>query len=391
MRPKLFTPRNLILALVALLLAAAWFVWQRGGGKLAFIDSVPSTAGKIVFARDGDLYMADGATGEKSVALTDGGKGADGEPAWSEDGETLALTSDRGGVVRQLYNMNAVPGANVAVLTNSSSTKEQPQWGPEGDIYFLDGGRIAKLTPKTADMDAIFPTAEQKRKALADLFGAGGISRFVVSPDGKRFYAAVRQEQGEALIVFVPEENTVAAFGIGESILLRMTGAGELIAVIRGGEPFPQPLAIMTPETVQQMNASPTFTPPPLPRYTTSETSVVLKINAAFAIEPMTPVPFLPSGLAVSPDGTRAAITGDGAEFPGVFVIPLDGTEKGGLVLNLPASEPTFSPDGTRIAFVSGVDVFTTKTAPAATDTPFNLTKGQGTNTSPAWSPAGRE
>lgn len=388
MRPKFFTPRNLILALVAVLIVAGYFSWQKNGGKIPFIDQVPSTAGKIAFVRDGDVYMADGATGDKAVALTNDSKGADAEPAWSEDGEQLTLTSDRDGVVRQLFIMNAVPGAVVAARTNSSTTKEQPEWGAEGDIYFLDGGRIAKISPKTADTDAIFPTAEQKRKALAELFSSGGISRFAVSPDGKRFYAAVKQEQGEMLVVFVPEQSTVAAFGMGEKVLFRMSSTGDLVAVICGGEPFPQPLGIMTPQTLEQMDNVPGYTLPPLPKYSASDTSIVVKINAEFAVEPLTPVPFQPNGIAVSPDGTRAAITSNSTKFLGVFIIPLDGTDKGGAVATLPASEPAFSPDGARVAFVSGGDVYTTTIQPGGTDSPQNLTKGQGKNTNPVWSPA---
>ncbi|MBC7807292.1 MAG: hypothetical protein H7145_14215, partial [Akkermansiaceae bacterium] len=76
MRPKLFTPRNFLLALVAILTATGLFAWQRNGGKIALIDQIPSTAGKIAFVRDGDIYMSDGATGANTVALTKGGKGA---------------------------------------------------------------------------------------------------------------------------------------------------------------------------------------------------------------------------------------------------------------------------------------------------------------------------
>lgn len=388
MRPKLFTPRNFILALVAVLIVAGYFVWQQGGGKIIGIDQVPSTAGKLTFVRDGDLYMADSATGANAVALTNDGKGADAEPAWAQDGERLALTSDRNGVVRQLYITNAVPGANVAVRTNSSTTKEQPVWGPEGDIYFLDGGRIAKLSPNTADTDAIFPTAEQKRKALAELFASGGISRFAVSPDGARLYAAVKLEQGEALVVYVPGESTVGAFGIGEKVLFQMTTGGDLVAVICGGEPFAQPLGIMTPQTLQEMDANPGFVAPKLPQYSASETNVVVRIKADFTIQPIAAIPFAPNGLAVSADGTRAALASDAKAFPGVFLLPLDGTDKGGPVGNLPASEPSFSPDGARIAFVSGADIYTASTVLSATEPPLNLTKGQGKNTNPVWSPA---
>ncbi len=391
MRPKLFTLRNALLTLLVVLGFGGMVLWLQSGGKVAFLDQVPSTAGKIAFQRGDDIYMADGTAGTNAVLLTTDGRGADAEPAWSPNGETIALTSDRNGVTRQLYLMNAVPGATVAARSNSSTTKEAPRFGAEGDIYFLDSGRISKLTPKTADVDAVFPTAEQKheQKPLAELFAGGGITRFVSSPDGSRFFAVVKREEGQALVVYVPDEKIVVAFGTGEEIRIAMADDGKLVVAISGGEPFPKPIALSSPQIIEALTQNAEMPPPTVPAYAKNETSTVFTVDAAFAIKPVVPpVPFAPSGLTVSRDGARMAFTSVDKMYPGVFVIPLDGTGTAGPITNLPASEPAFSPDGARIAFVSGTDIYVAGTSPGGNTAPANLTKGQGTNSSPTWSPA---
>lgn len=384
MRPKLFTPRKFILALLAAGIFAVLVVWLRGGGKIALLDAVPSTAGKIAWVRGGDLFMADAETGADVVALTTGGN-EDNEPAWSPGGDSLALTSNRDGVSRQIYVMNAVPGAKVAVLTNSSTSKAAPLYGTADDVYFLDGGKIAKITPKTADVDAVFPTAEQKRKVLAELFGAGGVARFAVSPDGDRFFVAVTRERGEALVMYTAA-GEVAAFGLAEKILFRYLPDGSVVAVFVGGAPFPTPALLVNAEAM----ANPEFAAQSLPQYNESDENVVVQIGADFSIKPLAQVPFVPNGLAVSPDGARAMLTGAGStnETRGVFVFPLDGSGNGGRIAALAASEPAFSPGSDKIAFVSGNDIFVAPAVPNGSVEPVNLTKGTGVNTAPAWSPA---
>lgn len=382
MRPKLLTPRKLILALLAFAVSAAMVVWLRGGSKIALIDSVPSTAGKIAWVRNGDLFMADAQTGANPATLTTGDTDDD-EPAWSPGGDTLALTSNRNGVSRQVYVMNAVPGAKPGVLTNSSTSKAAPFYGTADDIYFLDGGKIAKITPKTADVDAVFPTAEQKRKVLSELFGAGGVARFAVSPDGERFFVAVTRERGEALVMYTAA-GEVVAFGLAEKILFRYLPDGSVVAVFVGGAPFPKPNLLMNAEAMK----NPEFVAPSLPMGNESDENIVVRIGMDFSIKPLTPVPFVPTGLAVSPDGTKVGLTGAGktSQTQGVFVFPLDGSG-GGRVAALAATEPAFSPGGDKIAFVSGNDVFVAAATPGGSAAPVNLTKGAGVNTAPAWSP----
>lgn len=411
MRPKFFTPRNLILALVAVLIVAGYFSWQKNGGKIPFIDQVPSTAGKIAFVRDGDIYMADGATGDKAVALTNDNKGADAEPAWSENGDTLALTSDRNGVVRQLFITNAVPGAVVAARTKSSTTKEQPIWGAEGDIYFLDGGRISKLIPKTAATDSLFPSPDLKRRVSSEqqdstdpthfvvtpdgkqILGKvnlfGGVTKFIVTPDGNTVFATIKQEQGEMLVVS-RENGSLETFGIADHILMQYSPDGSFVAVFAGGAPLPFGAKLaLSSELATLLTRDVSNDPERSFQPTKEKDSVMVRINTKTnTYELLGPIPFSPTGLALSARGTRVAVTGNVQNFAGVYVFTLDSTRGGGQIVSLPASEPAFSPDGTKIAFVSGSDIYIANVEGGATENPLNLTKGQGKNTSPVWSPA---
>ncbi|MBC8142890.1 MAG: PD40 domain-containing protein [Armatimonadetes bacterium] len=413
MRPQLITPRKIILALLAVVSFVALVVWLQSGGKVALLDAVPSTAGKIAWIRDGDLLMAT-ADGTNPATLTTG-TSEDNEPAWSPGGDTLTLSSNRDGVSRQVYVMNAVPGAKVAVLTNSSTSKAAPIYGSPDDIYFLDGGKIAKITPKTGDIDAVFPSADLKRAILSGqsdsskpthivvaadgsrIFGAvsilGGIDRFAASPDGTHFFATIKQERGEILVRYAAD-GTLIIFGIADRVLLKPTKDG-VIAVFCGGEPLPQPAlliqsaelgGVLKPGYVVESEGD-------LPFNATQE-SVVVQIDSRPAIQPITPVPFIPTGLAVSLDSKKATITSTGStdKTRGVFVFPLDGSvgdaSSTGRVAVLAASEPAFSPDGSQVAFVSGDDVFIASAVPGGSAAPVNLTKGAGANTAPAWSPA---
>src|SRR5687768_11731047 len=114
MRPRLVTPRNIALLLLACVIAGGLFRWLSLGAPLPG-RAIATTAGKIVFVSDRsghkDLWMMDGTTGANAVALTDD-EPEDRQPSFSPDGKTVVFTSaNRNGVSPQVYAMDATPNA----------------------------------------------------------------------------------------------------------------------------------------------------------------------------------------------------------------------------------------------------------------------------------------
>ena len=84
-----------------------------------------------------------------------------------------------------------------------------------------------------------------------------------------------------------------------------------------------------------------------------------------------------------SPDGTMLAFEGDDGKTDGLYVINADGSGFRWLARGL---RPEWSPDGSRILFTMGTDLYTI--APDGTDT-TQLTNGPGRDDQPSWSPDG--
>ena len=399
MRPKLLTPRNFILVLVAALIIIGFYRWIASGGRLFGIGEVASTAGKVLFVSDRKdaktaLYMMDGKEGAaEAVPITaDGGGSSDAEPAWSPDGGQIAFTSDRAGAVRQVFVVNAAAGQRIVNRTNTSATKEAPAFGADGFLYFLDGGKIARISLTSPETEAVFPTAMQKKDELASIFASGGIVRYAVSEDGSRIASVVKLEQGEALILYYPRDHVVALGGFARRIAVRESAGGLLVGLFGG-----RPTTPTNPETGVSLppQAVPLFIPEQLPKaadqavwpISASDENYFVRIDSEGKFEVLGQMPpeMKPNDLALSPDGKIAVVTADEGNVPGVFLLSLDGSGTSGPIHNVPAREPSISPDGKQVAYVSGKDVFVAPTETNAT--PVNLTKGAGTNTSPLWSP----
>jgi Periplasmic component of the Tol biopolymer transport system len=393
MRPKLLTLRNLILVLVAAVILVGFWRWIGSGGKIFGIGEVPSTAGKIVFVSDraGDgkqgLYMMDASGTGEPVALTGDGAGNDAEPAWNREGAQIAFTSDRSGSVRQIYVVDAAPGSRVVNRTNTRSTKEAPAFG-RNVLYFLDAGRITSIELNSPSTEAVFPTAMQKKDELANLFTAGGVVRFSVSEDGSRIAAAVKQEQGEALLLYFPRSRQVAYGGSARMIVPQETSEGLVVAYFGGGPSLmrdeqgapqgPGPLLVFDPELSPKA--------PDLPFIPPSEENFLVQVNdqGEFTVLGELPTEVQPNGMAISKDGKIAVFTADEGKLQGVFLVGI-GSPNGGPIATVPARSPSLSPDGSQVVFASEGDIFIAPTQPGAT--PVNLTQGKGSNSSPVWSP----
>ena len=79
-----------------------------------------------------------------------------------------------------------------------------------------------------------------------------------------------------------------------------------------------------------------------------------------------------------SPDGTKIAFVRNPFRLPGntgLFVMNADGTSQTRITTEFPPTPPTFSPDGKKIAFSSGGDIYVINAAPESeTNPPVNLT-----------------
>ena len=122
------------------------------------------------------------------------------DPAWSQNGRTIAFASSRTGV-SQIFVMNA-DGSGVRRLTHSKTDADQPAWSP-------NGGRVAY---EAGDPPILYVTrADGEGKAR--LLGGGGASQAFPawSPDGTRI-AYVRREQGGSVTeLWVMSQNGTGA------------------------------------------------------------------------------------------------------------------------------------------------------------------------------------
>lgn len=400
MRPRLITVPKIILFLLACGFFGGLAYWIKAGMPLPG-SGVPSTAGKIAFVSDrsgghNDLYMADAGGSGQIVALTDDAAD-DNQPAWSSTGSGIAFTSaNRKGVSPQVFIVDAKPGATVLPVTNTSPSKDQPTFGAENRIYYLDSGKLNAADPSASDFDALLPAPDLRMVLVGNenqpgLFYAGGLVRAVVSPDGSRILGVLKGEQAESLILYQHDGNQLAVLGFGKNVFPAFRPDGGWAAVFVDGGPLPQPVLLLSDELMK----SDKFVPPgPLPLRAQEGVHTLVTWDKTGTASPPSRLPAAPNALAVSPDGTRAALSfeqaGKGANGSGgaggVIVVPLGTAGSVQPAFNQPARTPTWSPDGTKLAVVSGTDIWVVSAD--GSGTPLNLTQGKGNNSAPAWSPA---
>jgi len=406
MRPRIVTPRNIALLLVAVSIFFGLAVWGSRGFPLPF-GNVPSTAGKIVFVsnrsgKHNDLWMMNAKDGGDAIALTDDTP-SDGEATFSPAGDRIAFTSNRPGVVRQLCVINAQAGAGVSPLTNTSSYKEQPEIGADGRIYFLDAGKVSSANTDTGAFLALFPTAEMLRSTLKDIFSSGGLQQLALSPNAQRIACVLKMEKGEALFVYEPEKETLLLLGTGERVRADFARDGTLYATFAQGSPTEKPFLLMNESSHKhsendghdhsEPSAGEGGTLPSLdialPQIIFPDTNLLVKFASDGSVEQGLPFPsgFLPDAIMVAPDGKKAAVAYHGAkEQAGLARVPLSETSGAFQPITLKSVEGfSWSPDSSQIAFGSDGDIFT---APETGGEPTNLTKGKGRNSNPIWSPA---
>jgi hypothetical protein len=416
MRPKILTPRTLILLLAALAVFGGLARWGSLGFPLPG-QAIPSTAGKLAFLseRDGksDLYLLDPKTDTAPARLTTDGQ-ANREPTFGADGAHLFFTTERGGL-RQLAVMDAAPERKITPLTRTSTAKQQPQVLADGRVYFLDGGKVASTTRDASDAKIVFPSAEalNENPFLKALFREGGIASMAVSPDGTRIALAINREQGQVLVLYLPDELALSAgqpgekpeeddhghehrgvavvIGMAERIQMHFAASGGLAALFVGGSPFAKPQPIPAPshqERELSMDREVSLPIPPLPE-SMKEVYLLVQINPDLSVAGQLPLPIPPQEIALAGGkDSLLALTGDPKTTPGMILLNLGSqSSEPKKIFDKPCQDAQFSPDGSQLAFSDGTDIFTVSTD--GSSEPKNLTGGKlGKATHPAWSPA---
>lgn len=409
MRPGFFTLRRLLLLLVAVATAGGLSYWLRAGMPLPG-QGIPSTAGKIAFisTRSGhpNLWMMNGADGSDAVALTQEAA-QDSEPAWAKNGSEIAFTSSgRTGQTSQIFYMDARPGARILPLTNTSSSKVAPFFGSERRIFYLAAGRLTATNPENKDSDLIFPEADMVRALYGDgenpgLLSTGGIVQAFGS-EGATMGAVIKSEENQALVLLDTSQNAGALLGTGQRIFAHFLPGGKLLAIYVKGDSLPKMVGAFDEKTAKAGGVVPSietvfarvgYSPPSHDGSSVVVYDLTATDPASESIKKIGTLAAQPDGFAVSPDGSLFALSfskpisdGQGGEI-GLLVLPTTAAqgEQPAPVYPGTASHPSFSADGKQLAFTSGKDIFV---VPSTGGEAKNLTKGQGENSSPVWSPA---
>jgi hypothetical protein len=404
MRPKLLTPRNLILLLLATTVLGGLARWGSLGFPLPG-QGVPSTAGKLVYvtAKDDreDLALLDPAT-STSVAMTTDGQAND-EPEFNPDGTVLYYTAERGGI-RQLCVMDAAPGRHQVALTRTTTTKQQPQARPGGRVYFVDGGKVSATTRDASDPHAVFPSATElnDNPYLKALFKEGGIEMMALAPDETTVAITINRERGQLLVVYVPEDGqsdgsshggTVAILGLADRIVPQFTKGGMLGALFTGGAPFQKAMQLpkLTDEEAGLLKAEMREVDIPIPPLedTMKDTHVLAQFGPDLSLGAQFQLPVSPKELAFAPGKEEIVLVGGTSkEEVGLVLLQMTGEKtQPKMLFDKTCQNVAWSPDSSQIAFSDGTDIFLVPSD--GSSPPKNLTQGKaGKATSPVWSPA---
>jgi Tol biopolymer transport system component len=305
--------------------------------------------------RDGNweiyLMMADG----RSLTNLTNNLAWDGEFVWSPDGSKIAFTSDRNGG-GDIYVMNA-DGTGVTNLTNNPQAEHGLAWSPDGskiafvsyldpayEIYVInvDGTNQVRLTdPPYSDWS---PTWSPDGSKICFLSGRDQINEiYIMNPDGSDQTNLTNNQDGELFPTWSPD---------GSKIAFTSTRDGD--------------------DDVFVMNADGT-------------NPINLTNNTVYDENP-----------TWSPDGSRIAFFSDrdGDYAPdSLLYINADGTGETTLTDQVSLyvgtiSPPYWSPDGSRIVFVSLPDMNKEIYIINADGTGMtNLTNNTARDDYPAWRP----
>jgi Tol biopolymer transport system component len=273
-------------------------------------------------------------------------EGENREPAWSPDGSRVAFVNRSDGD-SEIHVIDA-DGSDEVPVTDNASDDRAPVWQPS-----LHGGEVEPMVPTVGTI------------ALLSQRDDFGIDIALVQSDGTGFRALTNDRMDAGSLSWSPDGARIAfSVGIGEGV-----GAIRVLDVRNGGVAEILLVEATSPEHELFQPANPTWSPDGAEIWFTAG-------DGFYGIRPNG------TGLrrlmdwdveecrrlspAWSPDRARVAFVrvcvnpDDSYDVPDtfddLFVVNADGTEATRLTFDLQASDPMWSPDGTRIAFAGATD-----------------------------------
>jgi Tol biopolymer transport system component len=137
-----------VVALLLVAIAAAAII-AGGGPRRLPAPFGPASNGQLVLAEDGDIFLVNSVTGEKTLAI--GGAASDTAPTFSRDGTQLAFLREEGGA-RSLWVADDRGGIPRRLATDGLLDFSQVEWSPDGKSILLTTSLPGRTAP------AIVPT-----------------------------------------------------------------------------------------------------------------------------------------------------------------------------------------------------------------------------------------
>ena len=295
----------------------------------------------------------------------------DSSPSWSPDGRHIAFVSDRDGN-REIYVVNA-DGSSLTRLTDSQGSDGSPSWSPDGrriafvsdrdgnrGIYVVnaDGSSLTRLTDSQGWEDSLSWSPNGQHIAFVSGSYHGNRKIYVVNADGSSL-TRLTDNQGSDISYspsWSPDGRRIAfmSYGVLEGFELYVINAD-------GSDPI---RLTEKPRIERQQAWSPdgrriAFT---YPRYRSGYiddgTGDIYVVNAdGSGLTNLTESQGWNSSPSWSPDGSRIAFMSDRDENWEIYVMNADGSDPARLTKNLWGGYSlSWSPNGSRIAFSSDRD-----------------------------------
>ena len=309
----------------------------------------------FVYNTTGGLYLR--TMGELEARLIPGTEDALAHPFFSPDGQSVAYFSVTGSELRRI----AISGGAPVVITEEGGVPNGATWGPDGTVLFGQGDGIYRV-PATGGTPALVVALEDGEQRLdgAQLLPDGDTVLFSVRASGSWDDAQIVAQSlssGERTIVleggsdarYLPTGHLVYALGDG---LFGIAFDADTLSVIGGAVPLAQGL----------MRAGGTAGA----NYGVSDDGTLAYVSGGVAggqrlvwvhrdgrEEPAASDPAGYQEFALSPDGTRVAVRIVGDE-QAVWIYDLVRDTSTRLTFEsdaVGAGFPTWTPDGTRVAF----------------------------------------